>query len=98
MPLEKQIVDSIVKYLRTVPHCAVRKRHGTPMGIAGDPDLYGTIGGRHFELEVKRPGNEPTQLQLRRLDEWAAAGAMVGVVRSVDEARQVLWGTRAEDA
>lgn len=90
MPLEKQIVVSILKYLRTVPGCAVRKRHGTVFGVAGDPDLYGTINGHHFELEVKQPGNPPTDLQLSRLEEWRAAGAAVGVVHSVQEARKVL--------
>jgi hypothetical protein len=90
MPLEKQIVDSIVKYLRTVPLCTVRKRHGTAFGVSGDPDLYGAINGRHFELEVKREGNPPTPLQERRLEEWRAAGAMAGVVHSVQEAREVL--------
>jgi hypothetical protein len=89
-PLEKHIVDSIVKYLRTVPGCAVRKRHGTAFGVAGDPDLYGTLNGRHFELEVKRVGNPPTALQERRIEEWRAAGAIVGVVHGLDEARAVL--------
>jgi hypothetical protein len=83
MPLEKQIVDSIVKYLRSLPQCVVRKRHGTAFGVAGDPDLYGSFGGRHFELEVKQDGNPPTPLQQQRLKEWRAAGAIVGVVHSL---------------
>ncbi|MCL5742981.1 MAG: VRR-NUC domain-containing protein [Acidobacteria bacterium] len=90
MPLEKHIVDSIVKYLRTVPGCSVRKRHGTAFGVAGDPDLYGTLNGRHFELEVKQHGNPPTPLQDKRLEEWRAAGAVVGVVHSLSEAREAL--------
>jgi len=89
-PLEKHIVDSIVRYLRTVPGCTVRKRHGTAFGVAGDPDLYGTLNGRHFELEVKRPGNPPTVLQERRLDEWRTGGAVVGIVHSLEEARRIL--------
>jgi rubrerythrin len=63
------------------------------MGVAGDPDLYGTIRGRHFEIEVKRP-NDPssvlTELQTRRLMEWKMAGATTGVARSVDEALVIL--------
>jgi hypothetical protein len=90
MTLEKQIVNSIVKYLRTVPGCIVRKRHGTAFGVASDPDLYGALNGRHFELEVKRSENRPTELQLQRLAEWERHGAMVGVVHSVQEAREVL--------
>jgi hypothetical protein len=90
MPLEKQIVDSIVKHLRSIPQCIVRKRHGSAFGLAGDPDLYGSIGGHHFELEVKRKGNPPTPLQEARLVEWRAAGVIVGVVHSLQEAREVL--------
>ena len=90
MPLEKQIVHAIMLYLRGVPGCLVRKRHGTVMGVAGDPDLYGSLRGRHFELEVKRAGNPPTQLQVRRIEEWAAAGAIVGIVHDVREVREAL--------
>ena len=90
MPLEKQIVNSIVRYLRTVPACVVRKRHGTSFGVAGDPDLYGTLKGRHFESEVKQEDNQPTELQLRRGEEWVAGGAIYGVVHSVGEARELL--------
>jgi hypothetical protein len=88
--LEDTIVKSIILWLKTQPGCLVRKRHGDAFGVAGDADLYGSIRGRHFELEVKRPGNKPTPLQVRRLAEWAAAGAIVGVVHSVEEAKQVL--------
>ena len=90
MPLEKTIVNAIIKHLRTVPGCVVRKRHGTVFGVCGDPDLYGSIRGRHFELEVKQVGTPPTPLQVRRLEEWRAAGAIVGIVHSVQEVREVM--------
>jgi rubrerythrin len=63
------------------------------MGVAGDPDLYGTLNGRHFEIEVKRPNDrsaQVTKLQMRRLLEWKAAGAITGVARSVDDALTIL--------
>jgi hypothetical protein len=88
--LEKSVVGSIVKALRTRPGVVVRKRHGTAMGVAGDPDLYGTIGGRHFEIEVKRPGSRLTELQAQRLREWARAGAVTGVARTVEDALRIL--------
>jgi len=91
--LEKAVVARIMGDLKTRPGVVVRKRHGTAMGVAGDPDLYGTIGGRHFEIEVKRPDDPSsrlTKLQRRRLLEWKMAGAIVGVARSVDEAIQIL--------
>jgi hypothetical protein len=92
--LEKAVVTRIMDALRKFPGVVVvRKRHGTVMGVAGDPDLYGTIRGRHFEIEVKRP-NDPssqlTKLQTERLAEWALAGAITGVARSVEEAVAIL--------
>lgn len=92
IPLEKQIVVRIMLALRTRPGVIVRKRHGTAMGVAGDPDLYGSIRGRHFEIEVKRPdrSSELTELQRQRLREWEEAGAITGVARSVEEALAIL--------
>ena len=100
--LEKNVVYRIMAALRTVPGLVVRKRHGTVMGLAGDPDLYGAYRGAHFEFEVKRP-NDPasrlTKLQAERIDEWKAGGSVVGVVRCVEDAmvllglqpKQVVW-------
>jgi hypothetical protein len=91
--LESAVVARIMAALKKYPGIIVRKRHGTAMGVAGDPDLYGTINGRHFEIEVKRP-NDPssrlTELQARRLAEWQQAGAITGVARSVDDALRIL--------
>lgn len=90
--LEKHIVSRIMQALRTRPGIVVRKRHGTAMGMAGDPDLYGSIRGRHFEIEVKRPdgSSELTELQSQRLRDWEQAGAIVGVARSVEDAVKIL--------
>lgn len=91
--LEKRVVARIMKALKQHPGVVVRKRHGTAMGVAGDPDLYGSINGRHFEIEVKRPddpGSIPTELQAHRMQEWRAAGALVGIARSVEDALAIL--------
>ncbi|MBI1955898.1 MAG: hypothetical protein HYS38_05845 [Acidobacteria bacterium] len=73
-----------------IPGCVVRKRHGTAWGVSGDPDLYGSINGHHFEIEVKRRGQEPTPLQHARLAEWRRGGALVGVAHSVEEALAII--------
>ena len=92
--LEKAIVARIVAALRKVPGLVVRKRHGTVMGMAGDPDLYGSFRGRHFEIEVKRPFDSRsglTPLQSQRGQEWSVNGqAIYGVARSVEEAFEIL--------
>ena len=96
--LEKTIVGRIMTTLRKYPHIIVRKRQGTAMGVAGDPDLYGTIKGRHFEIEVKRPGEQLSEIQTARLLEWKLAGAITGVAHSVGEALAILGLSPAPQA
>jgi hypothetical protein len=90
MTSERAIVKAILAYLNSLPACVARKRWGGVMGVAGDPDITGCIGGRHFEFEVKRPGEQPTPLQLQRLREWKASGAIVAIVCSVAEVQALL--------
>lgn len=89
-PRESTIVAAIIHALRSVPELVVRKRWGSEMAAAGDPDLAGCYRGRHFELEVKAPGGRLTRIQEVRLEEWRAAGAVVGIVHSPDEALAIL--------
>ena len=72
------------------PTLVFRKRHGSGMGLSGDPDVYVLWKGRHFEIELKRSGEDPTPLQRLRLEEWGKAGALVGVVRSLEDLREIL--------
>jgi hypothetical protein len=90
MTTERAIVKAILAYLNSLPGCLARKRWGGGMGVAGDPDIDACIRGRSLQLEVKRPGEKPTALQAKRLEEWRRAGALVGVVVSVDEVKSLL--------
>lgn len=76
--------------LKRIPGIVCRKRHGTVMGLAGDPDVYGVYQGRHFEIELKSPGEKPTKLQDIRREEWAKAGAITGVAQSLAEVLRIL--------
>lgn len=66
-------MDRIERFLRQQPRCKVRKTHGSAY-TAGAADLIGCLRGRYFEIEVKRPGEVPTALQLRELEATRAAG------------------------
>jgi len=90
MTSERAIVKAILAYLNGLPGCLARKRWGGGMGVAGDPDIDACLDGRSVQLEVKRPGEQPTVLQAKRLEEWRRAGAVVGVVHSVAEVRALL--------
>jgi hypothetical protein len=93
-PLERSIQKSVLAHLKKLsesdPSLVFRKRHGGAMGVSGDPDIYGLWRGRHFELELKRPGEQPTKLQELRLAEWGRAGALTGVIRSTKELVELL--------
>ena len=90
MTKESAIVRAILVYLNSLPRCLARKRWGGGMGVAGEPDIDACLAGRSLQLEVKRPGQKPTALQCRRLEEWRHAGALVGVVTSVEEVRALI--------
>lgn len=88
---EGSIQDSVIKTLKSMG-LLVRKKHGGAFGLAGEPDIYGAIppSGRAYGIELKRPGEEPTKLQRRRLQEWANAGAIAGWASSVDGVLSIL--------
>lgn len=90
MTSESAIVKAILAYLNSLPGCLARKRWGGGMGVAGEPDIDACIHGRSLQVEVKRPGEHPTPLQWKRLGEWRKAGAIAGVVTSVEEVRELL--------
>jgi hypothetical protein len=83
---EARLVRQIIKHLEEVfPTAQIRKRHGGPYATAGDPDIYLCVAGRHLEIEVKMPGENPTSLQNQRLVQWGRAGALTVVVHTVSE-------------
>jgi len=88
---EISIVKSILKYLNSQPDCKAIKTHGGIYG-AGQADITGCYKGRRIEIEVKRPGYEPTRLQAAILEQWRAAGALCGCAHSLDEAKEILKG------
>ena len=91
---EGRLLDAATARLKTLaasdPSFVWRKRHGSPMGQTGDPDLYGVWRGIPFEIELKIPGASPTPLQQHRLDQWRKAGARAFVVHDLDELTDAL--------
>ena len=63
-----------------------------PMGLSGWPDLYAIKDGRAIHIEVKMPGNYPTKLQIKRIEEFSRAGAIAGWVDSVEGALKLVGG------
>lgn len=90
MPREKSIDNAILAWLNSLDGCLARKMHGGEFSVKGDPDIFGCYRGRMFQIENKRPGEEPEPIQLARLRQWARAGAKVGVAHSLAEAKELL--------
>lgn len=91
--LEKDIVNKILRYLKTVPDCFCWKEHGGMYGTAGIPDIIACIGGRFFAFEVKTETGKTTALQEATIRKILACGGHAYVVRSVDEVRTALNGS-----
>lgn len=65
------------------------KVHGGPFQAAGIPDIIGCWKGRFIAIELKIPGEVPTQLQVITLEAIHKAGARCGVAYSVEEALSI---------
>ena len=92
---EKDIVQSILRYLRAVPECFAWKTHGGMYGTAGIPDIIACVRGRFFAFEVKMPIGKVTPLQEATIQKILASGGTAAVVRSVDEVRAIVHSTTA---
>lgn len=57
-------------------------------GKSGVPDIIGSLNGTAFGVEVKRPGKEPTAIQMRRMHEIARTNglAVAGTAEMVIQA------------
>jgi hypothetical protein len=89
MPLEKEIKQDILEYLNSLPQCYARGKHSSPFS-KGWPDVQGCLNGRTLAFEVKQPGNTATKLQEAELAKWFKAGAITGVVTSVDDVKRII--------
>jgi hypothetical protein len=81
--LEKTIVKECLKWAKSIPNSKWYKRHGGP-GRRGEPDISGCVQGIRCEIEMKVPGNKPTDLQDFKIREWESCGAISFWTDSVD--------------
>jgi Holliday junction resolvase len=91
VPLEKQVLDAIRKYLRSKGAYVV-KQHGSGMSEAGVPDLLCCYKGRFIGIEVKRNHvqSRVSKIQEQHLLRIRAAGGIAIVARQVQDVREVL--------
>jgi hypothetical protein len=94
---ETTIVKACLTYLRRLSFSRWETRHGTAYGRVGQPDIFGCYHGQHVEIEIKRPGEKPTERQNFEREKWRAARALVGWATSPAECRWVLWPILLDD-
>jgi hypothetical protein len=87
---EKDIVTSILHYLKTVPDCFAWKEHGGMYGTAGIPDIIACISGRFFAFEVKTLSGKLTKLQEVTIGKIHAAGGQAFRVTSAAEVKAIV--------
>ena len=90
--MEKDIVNKIIKYLKTLSQTFVWKEHGGMYGTAGIPDVICCHKGMFVAFEVKTDSGKATLLQEITLRKITEAGGIAHLVRSLDEVKAVMEG------
>jgi len=88
--LEKDIVNQITRYLKSVPACFAWKQHGGQFGTAGLPDIICCLGGQFIAFEVKTPSGKLTKLQESTLQKINAAKGKACKVTSLREVTEII--------
>lgn len=78
-----------MKVARSLGWWCVKMVGGSHMPT-GIPDVLAIKGGHAVWLEFKRPGFEPTRIQLHRMNELRGVGCTTAVVKSAGDVREVL--------
>lgn len=100
MATETDIVQKIIAYIKLQGGDAFHV-HGSIFQRKGEPDISGEIdiwrGWRHLKIEVKRPGEAPTNLQIKRLRHYHKAGYVAGVVTSLEDFVDLCSGLQNDE-
>ena len=92
MTPEAKVKKEIRTVLDTLPGCWYFMPAASVYGRRGVPDFVGLWHGRFFAIEAKSSTGKTTKLQDREIERITAAGGVVGVCRSGDDARELMEG------
>jgi len=85
---ESTIKRQIMRFLKSLPNSDWEV--SPPGSVSGKPDITGCLKGRYVALETKKVGGRRRRLQVFRIKELKAAGAVTGFPRSLYEVKQIL--------
>ena len=86
---ESTIQKQIIQWLQKCG-AKVYNEHGDGYTRRGKPDIIACVQGRFVAVECKAPGENPTPLQLRELDQIRRAGGVAFVAHSLEEAQAAI--------
>ena len=92
MKKESKIQSEIIRMLNRLPETYVIKHHATPYSVNGIPDLIVCHKGMFISMEVKGPDGRTSDMQELQMRKIRSAGGTSVVVRTCDEAREVMEG------
>lgn len=69
-----------------------KKIHGGWFQDAGILDLIGCVHGLYFELEVKEPDGDLSELQRERIEDIQSAGGLAAEVITSEQAIRYVYG------
>lgn len=84
-PLEQKIQTDILEWLNA--HPKVWGINTVVVSRNGCPDIIACIEGRFCGIEVKRPGEKATPIQLEQIRMIRRAGGIALVATSIDDVR-----------
>ena len=73
--IQNKILKALKELAKTRPMYFEKRQAGGYTYRAGLPDIWGIVDGRHFEVEVKAPGENPSSLQLQKEKLFRSAGS-----------------------
>lgn len=88
---EAKITKKIVDHINTLDDTKARARKvHQDRYSGGEPDVDACVRTRAVKIEVKVPGNKPTDRQMAVMRLWERSGALTGWVTSVAETEELL--------
>lgn len=84
---ESDIQKKIIDYLHSLGAYTVKVIQANKNGV---PDILVSLNGKFIGLEVKTEKGIPSALQLRNIKQIKRTGGIAGIVRSVDDVKNLL--------
>ena len=76
MPKEQNIQTSIMNYISSIGGLPIKFNNMGIYAKAGVSDILACIKGRFVAIEVKRPGNKPSAVQLQFIEAINSIGGL----------------------